>query len=315
LELFITGSLRGLIPDDHVLVRIDQVLDLAWLRAEVAGLYCTDNGRPGIDPEVAVRLMLAGFLLGIVHDRRLMRDEGGPATGSRGRPQEVNLAIRWFFGYALHEALPDHSSLTRIRQRWGEDVLRRVFTRVVQQCQAAGLVSAETVHIDASLIRANVSMDALVARHLDAVEAADDAERDTRTSGKFKKLCRTDPEATMATSSRAPLRPAYKAHTAVDDLAGVVVDVEIVTGEEHDTGRFEERLDAIEATLGVAPDRITGTRSMVSAGSAPPLRTAGSRPSSRPFAPPAARVRRGLRPSGSSSIPAMMWSGVRRGGG
>jgi transposase len=245
LELFITGSLRSLVPDDHVLVRIDRVLDLGWLRAEVADLYCAENGRPGIDPEVAVRLMLAGFLLGIVHDRRLMREA------------QVNLAIRWFVGYGLHEALPDHSSLTRIRQRWGEAVFRTVFTRVVQQCQAAGLVTAETVHIDASLIRADVSMDALVARHLDAVETANDAERTARKSDRFKKLCRTDPDATMATSSKAPLRPAYKQHTAVDDQEGVVVDVEIVTGEEHDTGRFEERLDAIEDTVGAPPDRIT----------------------------------------------------------
>jgi transposase len=211
----------------------------------VWGLYCPDHGRPGIDPEVAVRLMLAGFLLGIVHDRRLIREA------------QVNLAIRWFIGYALHEALPDHSSLTRIRQRWGEDMFRRIFTRVVRQCQAAGLVPAETVHVDASLIRADVSMDALVSRHLDAVKDANDAERDARTSGNFKKLCRTDPDATMATSSKAPLRPTYKQHTAVDDLAGVVVDVEIVTGEEHDTGRLEERLDALEETLGVAPGRIT----------------------------------------------------------
>jgi len=136
-----TGSLRDLIPDDHVLVKIDQVLDLGWLRADVADLYCADNGRPGIDPEAATRLMLAGFLLGIVHDRRLMR-EG-----------QANLAIRWFIGYALHEALPNHSSLTRIRQRWGAGVFRRVFTRVVRQCQAAGLVSAETVHLDASIRR------------------------------------------------------------------------------------------------------------------------------------------------------------------
>lgn len=252
LELFITGSLRGLIPDDHVLVRVDQVLDLGWLRAEVADLYCADNGRPGIDPEVAMRLMLAGFLLGIVQDRRLMREA------------QVNLAIRWFVGYALHEALPDHSSLTRIRQRWGEDVFRQIFLRVVRQCQRAGMVSADTVHIDASLIRANVSMDALVSRHLDEVEAAhgepSGAERDAGRSGRFRKLCRTDPDATMATSSRAPLRPAYKQHTAVDDFAGVVVDVEIVTGEEHDTSRFNERLDAIEATLGVAPGRITADR-------------------------------------------------------
>ena len=245
LELFITGSLRDLLPDDHVLVRIDQVLDLSWLRGEVANLYCADNGRPGIDPEVAVRLMLAGFLLGFVHDRRLMREA------------QVNLAIRWFIGYALHETLPDHSSLTRIRQRWGEDVFREVFTRVVQQCQSAGLISADTIHVDASLIRANVSMEALVSRHLDAVEEANDAERDARKSGKFKKLCGTDPDATMATSSKAPLRPACKQHTAVDDHEGVVVDVEIVTGEEHDTGRFEERLDAIARTLGATPKRIT----------------------------------------------------------
>ena len=256
LELFITGSLRGLIPDDHVLVRVDRVLDLEWIRADVADLYCADNGRPGIDPEVAVRLMLAGFLLGIVQDRRLMREA------------QVNLAIRWFVGYALHEALPDHSSLTRIRQRWGADVFRQVFTRVVRQCQKARMVSAEAVHIDASLIRANVDMDALVSRHLDAVEAAHDdakdtahdATRDARTSGKFKKLCRTDPDATMATSSKALLRPAYKQHSAVDDLAGVVVDMGIVTGEEHDAGRFDERQEAIEATLGVAPGRITADR-------------------------------------------------------
>lgn len=64
----------------------------------------------------------------------------------------------------------------------------------------------------------------------------------------------------MATSCRAPRRPACKQHTAVDDLAGVIVDVEIVTGEEHGTGRFEERLEAIEATLGVAPGGITADR-------------------------------------------------------
>ena len=58
-ELFITGSLRQLLPDDHILVRVDRVLDLSWLRGEVADLYCSDNGRPVIDPEAALRLMLA----------------------------------------------------------------------------------------------------------------------------------------------------------------------------------------------------------------------------------------------------------------
>nr|GAJ38048.1 transposase and inactivated derivatives [Bradyrhizobium sp. DOA9] len=139
LELFITSSLRQLVPDDHILAKADRMLDLSWLRGEVAGLYWNDNGRPGIDPEAALRLMLAGFLLGVVHDRRLLREA------------QVNIAIRWFIGYDLHEVLPDHSSLTRIRQRWGADRFRRIFERTVQACLVAKIATGEIVHIDASL--------------------------------------------------------------------------------------------------------------------------------------------------------------------
>ena len=80
-----------------------RVLDLAWLAAAVADLCSDGFGRPGIDPEVAVRRMLAGFLQGIVHDRRLRRDAS------------VNLAIRRFAGFGMAEALPDHAALTRVR--------------------------------------------------------------------------------------------------------------------------------------------------------------------------------------------------------
>ena len=66
LEFFVCGSLRDLVPDDHVLARVDRVLDLSWLRAEVTEFYCETHGRPGIDPEAAVRLMLAGFLVNAV---------------------------------------------------------------------------------------------------------------------------------------------------------------------------------------------------------------------------------------------------------
>lgn len=241
LELFMTGSLRQLIPDDHILARVDRVLDLGWLREEIADLYCADNGRPGIDPEVALRLMLAGFLLGIVHDRRLMREAA------------VNIAIRWFVGYGLHEALPDHSSLTRIRQRWGAERFRRIFERTVQACVAAKIATGEVVHLDASLIRAHVSWDALAVRHVEAVVEAnvEEAERSGGQTGKFKKVCTTDPEATMATNGRnRRLEPAYKQHTTVDDVAGVIVDVEVTTGEENEGMAVSARLDAITATTG-----------------------------------------------------------------
>jgi transposase len=131
LQLFITGSLRQLIPDEHVLARVDRVLDLSWLKGEIADCYCLDDGRRGIDPEVAVRLMLA---IGIVHDRKLMREA------------QVNIAIRWFIGYGLHEKLPHHSSLTRIRQRWGEERFRRIFKCTVEACLDAKIATAEVVH-------------------------------------------------------------------------------------------------------------------------------------------------------------------------
>lgn len=137
LERFIAGSLKQLVPDEHVLARVDRVLDLTWLREEVRDCYCANDGRPGIDPEAAVRLMLAGLLVGIVRGRKLMREA------------RVNIAIRWFAGYRLHEELPHHSSLTRIRQRWGEERFRRISKRTIEACLMAKLATAEVVHIDA----------------------------------------------------------------------------------------------------------------------------------------------------------------------
>jgi transposase len=252
LELFITGSLRLLIPDEHVLARVDRVLDLSWLREEVVDCYCIDDGRPGIDPEVAVRLMLAGLLIGIVHDRKLLREA------------QVNIAIRWFVGYALHEKLPDHSSLTRIRQRWGEARFRRIFKRTVEACLKAKIATAEVVHIDASLIRANVSWESLVERHVENVLSENETEGDIgvektgRQSGSRKKVCVTDPDATMATNARnRRLEPSYKQHTAVDDKAGVILDVEVTTGERNEGEMIEPQVDEVKATTGIDIKTVT----------------------------------------------------------
>jgi transposase len=252
LELFITGSLRQLIPDEHVLARVDRMLDLSWLREEVSDCYCLDDGRPAIDPEVAVRLMLAGLLTGIVHDRKLMREA------------HVNIAIRWFAGYALHEKLPDHSSLTRIRQRWGEERFRKIFKRTVDACLKAKIATAEVVHIDASLIRANVSWESLAEQHVEDVLSENEAEEETeverksRQSGKYKKVCTTDPDATMATNARnRRLEPSYKQHTAVDDKVGVILDVEVTTGQTNEGEMVELQVDKVEATTGIDIKTVT----------------------------------------------------------
>lgn len=253
-ELFVAAPLRELVPDDHILKRVNQILDLSWLHDEVRACYCQNNGRPGIDPESALRLMLAGFFQGIVHDRKLMREA------------QVNLAIRWFAGYRLDEALPDRSSLTRIRQRWGADLFKRIFERTVAQCVQAGLVNTDTVHIDATLIRADVSWGSLIVRHAeDVVEvndtdsANDNGDEPPKTGRgqskakkrKGKKYSPTDPDATMATScNQYHLEPSYKQHTAVEDGNGVIVDVGLTTGEVNEGKQLLDQIERIEATTG-----------------------------------------------------------------
>jgi transposase len=248
--LFIPGSLEQLVPEDHILKRVDKVLDLTWLREEVRDCYDEANGRPSIDPESAVRLMLAGFFHGFVHDRKLMREA------------EVNLAIRWFAGYQLLDRLPDHSTLTRIRQRWGEELFRRIFEKTVESCVKAGLVAGETIHADATLIRADVSWKSLTTKHMDDVLEAHRPEEDPPPSGKKrgrprnhpkvpKKRSTTDPDATMTTSNRRErLQPSYKQHTTVDDMAGVVLDVELTTGEVSEGRRLPEVLERAESITG-----------------------------------------------------------------
>ena len=260
--IFVMGSLGDLVPDDHILKRVDRVLELGWLRDEVRDSYCQANGRPSIDPEAAVRLMLAGFFQGVVEDRKLLREA------------QVNVAIRWFAGYRLDERLPDHSSLTRIRQRWGPERFRRIFERTVRLCVEAGLVSAETVHIDATLIRADVSWESISAEHAERVLAGNEADGPDDPAGgggpkkkrgrprtrppKVKKRSRTDPDCTLTTSHReVKMQPCYKQHTAVDDGVGVIVDVAVTTGEASEGRELLEQIERVEEATGESVRRVT----------------------------------------------------------
>jgi len=261
-DIFVACPLRGLVPDDHILKRVDRVLDLSWLQKEVSDSYCSNNGRPSVDPEAALRLMLAGYLEGIVHDRKLMRRA------------QTDIAIRWFAGYRLHEDLPDHSSLTKIRQRWGEERFGRIFKRTVAQCVKAGLVDGEAVHVDATLIRADVSWESLVEEHVEQVMAENkgEAESSGETESKprrrpgrprtrpaqRKKRSKTDPEATMATSShRWHLEPCFKQHTVVDNKGGVILDVAVTTGEASEGNELLAQLDRVEEQTGKKVQAVT----------------------------------------------------------
>lgn len=162
-ELFYMGSLDALVPRDDMFRRLDELVDLSWLRAETKPLY-SGKGRPSIDPVVIAKLLLIAYFEDIRSERKLMRQV------------QVNLAYRRFIHYRLSEALPDHSALTRSRQRLGADVVRKLFEYVLKLCLDAGLIGGKLLSIDSTFVQANASLDSLEPRGV-SQEAAEAARR------------------------------------------------------------------------------------------------------------------------------------------
>ncbi|SVE63715.1 uncharacterized protein METZ01_LOCUS516569, partial [marine metagenome] len=137
-RLFYDVHLDDLVPADHLVRGIDAVLDLSWLHGELAAFY-SHTGRPSIDPDLMVRMLIVGYVFAIRSERQLCSEV------------QVNLAYRWFCGLGLEDRVPDHSAFSRVRhERFREaDVLRRVFGSVVGSCISEGLVGGKSLSVDA----------------------------------------------------------------------------------------------------------------------------------------------------------------------
>ena len=144
-------SLEELVPQDHFYRHLQKVLDLSFVYGLVRESYAV-VGRPSIDPGVFFKLQLVMFFEDIRSERLLMR-----LVADR-------LSVRWYLGYDLDDPLPDHSSLSRIRSRYGLDVFRRFFDAVLEQCQQAKLIWGKELYIDATKVDANASVDSLTTR-------------------------------------------------------------------------------------------------------------------------------------------------------
>jgi transposase len=149
-------SLEDFVPTDRFYRRLEAEIDLSFVRELVRPLYA-GGGRSSVDPVVFFKLQLVMFFEDVRSERRLME-----VVADR-------LSLRWYLGYDLHERLPDHSSLTRIRERFGVGVFRRFFEEIVHRCVEAGLVRGEELFFDATKVEANAAVDSLVPRW--AVEA------------------------------------------------------------------------------------------------------------------------------------------------
>lgn len=151
LDRLVLVSLEHTVPPDHFYRHLESTLDLAIVRDWVADLYAV-NGRPSVDPIVFFKLQLIMFFEGIRSERKLVEIAS------------LNLAHRWYLGYNLDEPLPNHSSLTRIRQRLGLAVFRRFFEHVLDLCEEAHLIWGREVLVDATKVPGNAAVDSLVPR-------------------------------------------------------------------------------------------------------------------------------------------------------
>jgi transposase len=253
---------ESFVAEDHFLRRIDRVLDLSFIRELTAARYADGQGRPSIDPEVYFRMQLVAYFHGITKDRRLCEEV------------HDNLAYRWFCRLSLVDDVPDHSSLTRIRDRLGEEMFEQVFRKIVRQCQEKGLVKKDCrVMTDATLIAADASLDSLV--HVDPEQAKHETEAQQRCgtfdgraprklSNQTHRSC-TDPDATLAQKKGTPRQLKYKVHQTIDADSRVILDTEVTTGARHDNQPYLAQLERVRACYQITIGEATADRGYGSA--------------------------------------------------
>lgn len=257
-SLFFAGSeIYRHIPRDHFYARLDRVLNFSFIYELTRPLYAEKLGRPSLDPVVFFKAMLVGFFENVVYDTEL---EYRIAD---------SLTLRKFLGYALDERTPDESTLRKTRRKMPEDVFDQVFRKVLDQCQAAGLLKGRAVGADSTQIDANASMDSLkhktlgctyeeyvlALRRQDHPEASrEDAKAADKKRGTGKASNRawespTDPQARIMQHNDGHTHLSYRVDTTVDLETGVIVTAGAELANVSDQTDFLERVDEAEMAL------------------------------------------------------------------
>jgi len=260
-QLFYEFHLGDAVPEDHLVRRIDTSLDLSWLRSELAPHY-SSMGRPSIDPELMIRMLVVGYVFAIRSERLICREV------------QVNLAYRWFCRLGIEDAIPDHSAFSRARnERFREgNVFRRVFERVVEACIAAGLVGGEGFAVDASLIAADANKQRSIAgqdwrRDRDPARSSravkeylatlDDTAWGAASDVVPKFVSPTDPAAQWTGAHKGPAFFAYSDNYLIDVKFGVIVDVEASRSiRQAEVGAARTMIERTEDRFGLKPERL-----------------------------------------------------------
>lgn len=270
-------TLESLVPKDHLLRKIDAVIDFSFIHDLVSDLYCPDNGRPPLDPTLMFKALFIGYLFGVRSERQLVREI------------EVNVAYRWFLGLKLTDPIFDASTLSQNRRRRysGTSVAQDIFDTIVEQAIGHGLVDGTVLYTDSTHLKANANKNrydkAVVAKsRVDYWEALDRAVEEDRAAhgkkplkakerepeSKETKVSRSDPDSGYMVRDGKPKGFFYLDHRTVDGRCGIITDSFATPANVHDSivylSRLERQrqrfdldvravgLDAAYATAGIA---------------------------------------------------------------
>ena len=258
-QLFYTFSMEDHVPEDHLLRGIHQFLDLSSFRQHLEPFY-SPIGRPSIDPELMIRMLIVGYCLGIRSERRLCEEV------------HLNLAYRWFCRLGLEDPVPNHSTFSKNRHGRFRDseAFRQLFESVLSRCMAEGLVRGEGFATDASIIKA----DAQRQRGVPGDEPIDwgnpdEASRPVREylaaleeangpPAPPKSVSLTDPAASW-TSRGGPAFFAYSTNYLIDLKADIIVDVEAsAVNSAAEVEATRTMIDRVEAKFDLKPERLVG---------------------------------------------------------
>jgi transposase len=247
------------VPGDHLVRSIDRFVDLSGVRRELAPFY-SSIGRPSVDPELMIRMLIVGYCLGIRSERRLCEEV------------HLNLAYRWFCRLGLDGDVPDHSTFSKNRHgRFRDsDLLRKVFETVVRRCMVEGLVGGDGFAVDASLIKADANKQrsakgsedvdweamALTRRSVrEYLNTLDEAAWGAASEVKPKFVSRSDPAAQWTGAHKGHAFFAYSTNYLIDLDHAVIVDVEASRAiRQAEVGAARTMIERTEDRFGLYPE-------------------------------------------------------------
>jgi transposase len=265
-RLFYEFNLEEHIPRDHLLRGINRFLDLSTLRQHLAPFY-SHTGRPSVDPELMIRMLIIGYCFGIRSERRLCEE------------LHLNLAYRWFCQLGLEDKIPNHSTFSKNRHgRFREsETFRHVFESVLRRCMTEGLVGGEGFAVDASVIRADANRanvttpeepkawpggdnpSRAVRDYLAALDEANPIGEDATAIVPSRTISLSDPQARYTAAPGGPAFFAYSTNYLIDLSAGIIMDVEAT--QAHRTQEVESTktmMQRVEDRFGIKPNRLVG---------------------------------------------------------